>query len=385
MPTPQAGSASSSFGASAALRLLHTSDVQMDAPFAFLGERGAAHRQQLRTTFRSVTELAARGGYHVLLIAGDLFNDNRPSRASVTLVQDALAALPIPVCLLPGNHDCFDRSSVYRREVFPPNVHILTETPAVVDFPELDLAISGNAVLSHQSSAGGLRGVVRRDERRWNVALAHGNVCIPGRVHDPVRPIQPEDIAACRADYVALGDWHGFADYSQPGVAAFYSGAPEPTSLDAAGSGRVASITLSDQGVNVEPIRVGRTETDRLSLDVAGRSESDLIALIRRRAQPTLMLDVVLRGMAGVDQVIDSERIVAEAASAFYWLRVADQSHLELAHLHPADFPETQVIGQYVRLLTEQIQSASSEADRRRAERALQLGVALLRGREALP
>lgn len=384
MAAPPTSSGSSSSGAPATLRLLHTSDLQLDAPFTFLGEKGATHRQQLRATFRQIAELARQGGYNLLLIAGDLFNDNRPSRTSLGLVQELLAALPIPVCILPGNHDCYDRGSVYRREAFPANVYILTETPSVVDFPELNLVVSGNAVLSRHSTNGGLRGINRHSDRRWHVAMAHGNVCVPGRIQDPERPILPEEIAACGADYVALGDWHAFARKSQPAVAAFYCGAPEPTSMDASGSGYVASITLSAQGVAVEPVRVGRTETGRMCVDVTGRSEREIIGLIRQRAKPSLMLDVVLRGLAAVDQVIDAERMGEEAAGGFYWLRVANQSHLELAHLDPADYPETHVIGQYVRMLTQRIQTASDEAARTRAERALQLGVALLRGQETL-
>jgi exonuclease SbcD len=382
MATTLAWSGSPTSGAPATLRLLHTSDLQLDAPFAFLGEKGAAHRQQLRATFRRITEFARQGRYHILLIAGDLFHDNRPSRTSLTLVQEALAALPLPVCILPGNHDCYDRTSVYCRETFPANVHILTETPSVVDFPDLNLVVSGNAVLSRQSTAGSLRGIT--GDRRWNVVMAHGNMCIPGRVQDPPRPILPEEITASGADYVALGDWHAFASHSQPAVTAFYSGAPEPTSADASGSGFVASVTLGDEGVKVEKLRVASIETDRLSVDVTGRSEREILGLISQRAKSSLMLDVVLRGLAAVDQIIDPQRITDEAASGFYWLRVANQSHVELAKLDPADYPETQVIGQYVRLLTRRIESATGEAERARAERALQLGVALLRGREVL-
>ncbi|MEA3335483.1 MAG: hypothetical protein U9R25_06195 [Chloroflexota bacterium] len=62
------------------IKLLRTSDVQLDAPFTFLGERGARHRQQLRQTFARIVELAREDGCHMLLIAGDLFNDNHPSQ-----------------------------------------------------------------------------------------------------------------------------------------------------------------------------------------------------------------------------------------------------------------------------------------------------------------
>ncbi len=384
MAAPLASSSLPFVSSPGALRLLHTSDLQLDAPFTFLGEKGAAHRQQLRATFRHIVDLARQGGYDLLLIAGDLFNDNRPSRASLGLVQESLATLPIPVCILPGNHDCYDRGSVYRREGFSPNVHILTETPSLFDFPALNLTVSGNAVLSRHGTDGALRNIRRNGERRWHVAMAHGNVCAPGHVQDPERPIPPEAIAGCGADYLALGDWHAFARKSQQGVAAFYSGAPEPTSLDANGSGYAASVTLSEEGVSVEPLRVGATETARLCVDATGRSEREVIGLIAERAKPTLMLDVILRGLSAVDQIIDAGRVSAEAAGGFYWLRVTNQAHLELGHLDPADYPETQVIGQYVHMLTQRIQLAANDAERTRAERALQLGVALLRGQETL-
>ena len=358
------------------LRLLHTSDLQLDAPFTFLGEKGATHRQQLRATFGASPSSHGREDTTCCSSPATSSTTTGPPAPPLSLVQEALAALPIPVCILPGNHDCYGRGSVYRREPFPANVHILTETPSVVDFPELNLVVSGNAVLSRHSTDGGLRGINRRPDRRWHVAMAHGNVYIPGRVQDPMRPILPEEIAACGADYgpgrlarlCLLLPVHGHGLLQRR---------PEPTSLDASGSGYVASITLSDQGVAVEPVRVGRTETERLSVDVAGRSEREIIGLIRQRAKPSLMLDVVLRGLAAVDQVIDAERMGEEAAGGFYWLRVANQSHLELAHLDPADYPETHVIGQYVRMLTQRIQTATDEAERTRAERALQLGVAL--------
>ena len=174
----------------------------------------------------------------------------------------------------------------------------------MVDFPELNLVVSGNAVLSRHSTDGGLRGINRRP--RPALARGHGprqRVDIPGRVQDLYAPSCRRKLPPAAQIYVALGDWHAFASYSQSTVTTFYSRAPGPTSLDASGSGYVASITLSDQGVAVEPVRVGRTETERLSVDVAGRSEREIIGLIGRRARPSLMLDVVLRGLAAVDRV----------------------------------------------------------------------------------
>jgi len=365
------------------LKLLHTSDVQLDAPFTFMGERGAQHRRQLRATFARIVALAQTRGYDMLLIAGDLFDDNHPSQRTVDFVREQLKNLDIPVVVLPGNHDCYDNHSIYRRETFPANVHIFTEQPTYLDFPELDLTVAGRPLTSRHDSQNPLQGIVRRDERRWFVALAHGNLQV-GIVESIERPIRLDDIRATRADYVALGDWHSFADFSQNGVKAFYSGAPEPTSPDQKGAGCVASITLSDREVQVEKIRVGQITARTVDIDVSGRSESEVIGEIQKMGDPQLMIDVTLTGLKAVEQLLDIESMERSLASNFYWIRIRDKAAPELTPDDLANFPETHVIGQYIRLLAERAESATTERERRIAQQALQLGVALLQGKEVL-
>ncbi len=107
------------------VKLLHTSDLQLDAPFTFLGVGGQRHRKQLLDTFSSVVELSE--GVDLLVIAGDLFDSNRPLQSTIDLVTRVLGKLSIPVCILPGNHDFYNEKSVYRRVVFPSNVTIFTD------------------------------------------------------------------------------------------------------------------------------------------------------------------------------------------------------------------------------------------------------------------
>ena len=366
------------------IKFLHTSDLQLDAPFGFLGERGAAHRQRVRDTLNRIVDLAQRDSYHALLISGDLFNDNRPSRSTVSFVIQTLSKLTIPVCILPGNHDCYDKNSIYRKMEFPRNVHILSDVPSYLDLPELDLTVTGNALLTRHGHESSLKGISRKGDRQWFVVLAHGNVQIPGVVENAERPIQLHEIEACGADYVALGDWHKLADYSQGRVKAFYSGAPEPMALDQDGAGYVVGVTLSDKGVEVNPIHIGTVGVGRLNLDVTDLSEDAVLTQIKAKAGPTLMLDVTLSGLTSVGQVLDVDQVRDAAAKDFYYLRVSDQSHVELANIDPSEFPEIQVIGQYVRMLSQRISQANNERDRRIAERALQLGIALLRG-ESMP
>lgn len=366
------------------LKLLHTSDLQLDSPFEFLADKGRLYRQQLLQTFKKIVELAGSGKYDMLLIAGDLFNDNRPSHVTVNSVIQLLTDIHIPVCILPGNHDCYEKTSIYRKVSFPPNVRILSETPAYLDFPDLDLMIAGNAILTRHGQRSSIAGIVRQGNRHWFVVLAHGNVQIPGIVRTAERPIELSEIADCGADYVALGDWHTFRDYSQGHVKAFYSGCPEPTALDQNGSGFVASITLSERGVEVQPIKVGTIECDHLTVDVTGLSEQEVLEMIQARAKSILMLDVTLTGLASIEQRLDPTELEEAAADGFYFLRVSNQSQLKIAEINPKNYPEVQVIGQYVRLLSERIRVATDEKEIRIAEQALQLGIAMLQGDSVL-
>ena len=365
------------------VKILHTSDVQLDAPFRFLGAKGRQHRQQLRDTFKRIVDLAVEAGCDLVLVAGDLFNDNRPHQGTVDFVVHQLGRLEVPVCILPGNHDCYDDTSVYRKARFPSNVTISVEQPTINEFPDLDVAVYGNPILSKHSRLNPMRGLARTGTLRWHVAMAHGNLVRPD-ISDPPRPIHPDEIKASDMDYVALGDWHSFADYSQGGVKAFYSGAPEPTEFGQTGAGYVAWVELDQDGARVRPERVGTVSTKEVSVDVSGRTVPEIVDEIRGHADPVLMLRVVLSGLSELGTVLDIEKLEQDLVSDFYYLRCSDHSHPQLAGISPDDFPKELVIGKFARIMQARIQDATDDGERRRAEQALQLGVALLQGKEVL-
>jgi exonuclease SbcD len=365
------------------VRILHTSDVQLDAPFHFLGDKGQQHRRQLRETFRRIVDVAIEKEFDLLLIAGDLFDNNHPHQDTIDFVTSHLGRLDIPVCILPGNHDCYDDRSVYRRARFPSNVTVFTERPTIREFGNLALAVYGNAIQSQQAQVSPLRDLARKGKMRWHVAMAHGNLVRPDIV-DPSRPIRPEEISSIGMDYVALGDWHAFADYSQGGVKAFYSGAPEPTAVDQKGTGCVACVEIGESGVSVQRERVGCISTDEMEIDISGKSMARIVEEVDAHADPNLMLKIRLCGLADLGVVLDTEKLEQELANRFYHVECSDQSHPQLTSASPDDFPAELVVGKFVRLMQSRIEDAADDTQRRLAEQALQLGMALLQGRRVL-
>lgn len=365
------------------LKILHTSDIQLDAPFGFLGSTGPHHRQQLRETFKRIMDLATQEGFDMLLIAGDLFNDNRPHQETVDFVTFHLGQLDIPICVLPGNHDCYDDASAYRKVGFPDNVTVFSEQPTIQEFPNLDVTVYGNPIPSTQSRLSPLRDLTPTGDTRWHVAVAHGNFVRPDIV-DPPRPILPDEIRASGMDYVAMGDWHAFSDYSQGNVKAFYSGAPEPTAMGQKGAGYVACVEIGEDGVSVQKKRVGSISTADMEINVSGRTIAQIAEEIKGHADPQLMLKVTLGGLAELGTVLDTEKLELELTPHFYHIECSNQSHPQLAAISPDDYPEELVIGKFVRLMQSRIEDTVDDSQRGLIEQALQLGVALLKGREVL-
>lgn len=363
------------------MKILHTSDIQLDAPFLFLGEGGKRHRQQIRDTFETVVKLADRERYDLLLIAGDLFDSNRPSQITVDLVSSLLRNLAIPVCVLPGNHDCYDTHSIYRKYTFPSNVVIFTEQRTEQMLPELDVTVHGKAIRRPESTESPLMDVHRTGKTRFEVAIAHGNL-VGGVVESPPRPIQPKEIEDCGMDYVALGDWHAFSDRSEGRVRACYSGAPEPMAFDQEGCGFVASVALDVRGIDVKPVRVGKIAAKQVSIDVTGKTAQEVLEEILDRADPNLMLEVSLIGLQREGEVLSPEELGALLSPRFYALRFRDLSHPEVKAASEADYSHDLVIGRFADLMHKRIQSAEDEAKKHMAERALQVGIALLQGKE---
>lgn len=365
------------------MKLLHTSDLQLDAPFAFLGEVGQRHRVQLLDTFDEILNIARKEKYQLLLISGDLFDSNRPGQSTVDHVVNRLGELSIPVCILPGNHDPFDSKSIYRRTIFPPNVTIFTDQLKVKVFPDLDLAVYGNAILDKKRDDEPLANISPSEPYRWHVAMAHGNL-VSGLVRDPKRPIHEDEIASCGMDYVALGDWHGYSDQSQAKVKAAYSGSPEPMAFDQSEAGYVVSVTLEKDEVAVDRVRVGKTQVKQLEVDVSGQTEAEIRTLILNRTSPETMIEVTLIGLNTLGTVIDPLRLEESLASETYAIRIKDQTHPQLEQISPAEFPKEHAIGKFVNIMMGRIDDAQDEAERSKIEQAVQLGIALLQGKDVI-
>ncbi|MEO5964693.1 MAG: metallophosphoesterase [Candidatus Limnocylindrales bacterium] len=387
------------------LRLLHTADVHLGARHTDLGDAAAAQRERQFAAFSASVDLAISEKVDLFLVAGDLFDSNVQPRRSVERVAGELSRLAqarIRSVIVPGTHDVYDRSSVYRAydlaalagtRPAEDLVTVLTPAHPWVHLAACDVIVHGPCFPTKRAPYSPLRDLAALEvpAATWKVGLLHAAIAIPGRTdHDDV-VVTIEEIAATGLDYLALGHWHSAQVAKTKGVTYAYSGAPEPVAVDQDRAGKVLLVTLDvvdgAHAVTVEERTVGRTTFERQEIDAATvASQPAFIGRLRGQANPDLVLDVRLIGVRPDD--LDLEPLEVEEALKGSFLRVRVRDVSQPALTDGALPPAETITGAFIRNVEGRIADLEASGDDVAGREAtelrdvLRLGRLLLAGQE---
>lgn len=385
------------------LRIVHTADVHLGARHDDLGEQAAAQRERQFAAFTATVDLALAEKVDLFLVAGDLFDSNVQPRRSVERVAAQLSRLSearIRSVIIPGTHDCFDRSSVYRAYDLKALagststddfVTVLTPANPSVHLRACDVVVHGPVFATKRAPHSPLRDLdAGTDDRAatWHVGMVHGSIAIPGKTERDEVVITTEEIVGTNLDYLALGHWHSAQKGKAGGVTYAYAGAPEAVALDQDRAGKALLVELDEQAgrktVTVEERQVGRTAFEKLELDATGLvSQPALVDSLLARADPDLVLDVRIVGVRPDELDLDVDEIESALAPSFLKVRVRDVSSPALTEgaLPP---PDT-IVGAFIRDLEARIAemeaAAGSSGEGERSSEAAELRDALRLGR----
>lgn len=388
------------------LRLLHTADVHLGARHADLGEQAAAQRERQFAAFKATIDLAIAEKVDVVLIAGDLFDSNSQPKRSVERVAAELKRLSekkIRTVIIPGTHDVYDRSSVYRAHDIAAMsamaagddlVTVLTSERPDVHLAACDAVIHTRVFDTKRAPQNPLADLrVAADKRAtWRIGLLHAAVAIPGKTDGDEVVVTKEEIAATGLDYLALGHWHSTQRGTAGAVTYAYSGAPEPVAVDQDKAGKVLLVSLDNalgqKAVAIEERQVGRTKFEKVEVDAAGiASQPALVEQLAAKADKDLVLDVRLVGVRADELDIDVDEVETQIRGSFLKVRVRDMSMPAMTEgiLPP---PDT-IAGAFIREVEGRIaELEASDGDARAAAEAaelrdvLRLGRLLLAGHE---
>lgn len=388
-----------------AIRLVHTADLHLGSPFSWFPEQAGRLRTEQFDAFLSLIEFCERERMHLLLIAGDLFDQPEPEPALARRVADALGLLTdTRVFIASGNHDPAGLASPYRTMAWPACVTVFGGEPARVELPGLGAAVYGAGFTSAVATVpiyGPDSPVPLPGSGLVQILLLHGEL-VSGAAPSAYNPIQAGWLAAAGFDYAALGHRHA----SGIGGAAYaYSGCLTGRGFDEPGLRGALAVTLRRVPASVSdgdgrPIRV-KTEIAflppprparqfiELSVDIASCETPDEAVACVEAAMSAAGADdwhrhlyrVSLTGELPEGEVAPVDRIAMRLRDSVFHLVLRDRTTVlwdldALASQHS-------LRGAFVRRMRERMAEAGSREDdpqNRRLEAALRIGLLAARG-----
>lgn len=223
------------------VRLLHTADIHL----------GSFEGAQI--VMEAVATTAVDASVDLVIIAGDLFDNNHVGDAIVESALEHLQRLRKPAVILPGNHDCLVADSVYNRAAFleaDSSIHVCRKAGGEEFlFPHLDLTIWGKAINGYGGNVRPLGDIPLSYSQGWRIAVAHGLFNSANTRINRSFPISMDEIVNSGMDYVALGHMSSHKSICETGTTAYYSGSVSQTGI-------VLIVDLAaGGGVSVQPHR----------------------------------------------------------------------------------------------------------------------------------
>ena len=219
------------------MRLLHLSDVHLGfRQYQRLTPAGINQREaDVAAAFKRAVDRAIELRPDVLLLAGDIFHNVRPTNPAIlhAFQQFARLAQALPqtaVVMIAGNHDTPRAAETgYILRLFTQlGVHVVDSEPRRIHLADHDLSI-----LAVPDMPGARIAFTPDPDARYNVLLLHGEIegVIPRGAVDERAAVEipREALGIPRWDYIALGHYHVFRELAPN---AYYSGSIEYTSAN---------------------------------------------------------------------------------------------------------------------------------------------------------
>jgi DNA repair exonuclease SbcCD nuclease subunit len=393
------------------MRFLHAADLHLGLRVTRFGKEVSNKVREARfQALENVLRVARDKQVEMLLIAGDLFDDNHVDARTSRGALEILESLNIPVYVLPGNHDPLTPDSVWER---PPwkqaanDLHVLRT-------PEPVMSMCGAVLLPCPLT----RKTSLEDPTAWipprpvgdaaiRIGIAHGSLRDRDNLPEDDHLIARHVVDDRGLDYLALGHWHRPSRYAdrKGEMRTVYPGVHEPMRFSSGdgfatgwtpysnaanadlfaddGKGRVVCVSIERSAAEpvLEEIDVSHLtwedethtlahddELSRLISNLAGRNHVE-----RRLLRLRLVGVLSAQAMSRLD-ALDASLAGGEGGGVLQRYCWADMN-IDGLHTAPDDEDLRQAVGTgvlrtvYDRLCQEEM--SSENGTREKAERAL--------------
>lgn len=324
------------------VRLLHLADVHLDTAFEGRSVALREHlRDALRSAFERAVDCAIDEGVHAVLIAGDLFDDERLSVATEAFLVEQVGRLDeagIETMYVTGNHDPGGSGFRAAKIDWPDRFHYVdSRSPTRIEVTDAEGVHRATVVAAGHVDARedtNLAAHFPSSGSAPTIGLLHAYVTSAAQVdaHDRYAPCTIDDLRAPNYDYWALGHIHTRQQVDEV-AAAWYPGNLQGRSPRETGARGGLLVTLrSGQSPDVQFRPFAPTRWEHLSIDALDDVET-IQALVQKvdaahratardASAGDWLLRVTLRGpcpladeLATSDQVEELEQVMTRRLS----------------------------------------------------------------------
>lgn len=332
-----------------AVTFIHTSDFQLGMTRWFLSPSAQSRFDDDREeAVARLGELASETGAEFIVVAGDVFEHNSLNKSTLLRSKEVLKNLPVPVYLLPGNHDPLVADSIFFNS-FADNVHVIADSEPIE--VRSGVEIVGAPYLSKRANYDLVRRALeplepldRASGAVARIAVGHGQVeSRAGEAEESdADTIDLTFVEDCLdrgvIDYLALGDTHSTASLGRTGKV-WFSGSPETTAFDdrERDSGNALVVRVEGEAVDVEKRSVGRWAFRALDADVNSMDDVErfLAELEEMPGKTRTAVKYSLRGTLGLSAQARLEQGLANLEEVFASLKPRERT-MDL-HLAPSE------------------------------------------------
>ena len=254
------------------MKFIHIADLHLDSKCETLNaieglpqKRRLEQRQVLRTIIDKIKEKQIE----LLIIAGDLYEQNYIRRSSIDYINSLFEEIPkTQIIITPGNHDPYIKNSFYATYTWARNVHIFNQDVEKINFNGAH--IYGMAFTDFYCLKSKIEEIKLEKPEDINLLVAHGTLdaAKDHYNHRDYNPIKKSTLEQIGFDYVALGHVHKPSYKDEPNQKICYSGSLLSLGFDEPGKHGYIEGEITKDNLQLEFISADPRQFEEIEIDI---------------------------------------------------------------------------------------------------------------------
>lgn len=314
------------------LKIMHTGDLHLGLEFKntkFDSSFAEKRRLELWETFEKIIDRCNENTIDILLIAGDLYEENYFTISDMKRLASGFSLLKkTKVVIACGNHDPIKETSLYSIIDFSRNVHIIkNQTASKIEFEELNTVVWGLSFNKEEIHEELLKDIKIEDSNKINILITHGDIFDKKSKY---MPINLDDINMIGFNYVALGHIHKHQFINEK-IA--YSGSPEPLNSSETGKHGIIEGEINLGKTDLSFIPLSKREFIKYEINIDSDMSyyqiiDKIVGELNEEDRFKNLFTVTLKGL--IDKDINIKSIVKKLKQEFEYINIIDETQVDL-------------------------------------------------------